>query len=86
MAAWLPYVVPLDVMNDPEALTLDVAKVLSRGLNAGMPQMEFGHSSVFWVSAITDVAPRVTSGELTPQQGAEEFIKAVNALYTEAGE
>ena len=75
-----------DVMNDPEALTLDVAKVLSRGLNAGMPQMEFGHSSVFWVSAIADVAPRVTSGELTPQQGAEEFIKAVNALYTEAGE
>lgn len=75
-----------DVMNDPEALTLDVAKVLSRGLNAGMPQMEFGHSSVFWVSAIADVAPRVTSGELTPQQGAEEFIKAVNALYTEVGE
>lgn len=75
-----------DVMNDPEALELDVAKVLSKGMNAGMPQMEFGHSSVFWVSAITDVAPRVTSGELTPEQGAEEFIKAVNGLYAEAGE
>ena len=75
-----------DVMNDPEALELDVAKVLSKGMNAGMPQMEFGHSSVFWVSAITDIAPRVTSGELTPEQGAEEFIKAVNALYAEAGE
>lgn len=75
-----------DVMNDPEALDLEVAKVLSKGMNAGMPQMEFGHSSVFWVSAITDIAPRVTSGELTPEQGAEEFIKAINALYAEAGE
>lgn len=75
-----------DVMNDPEALELEVAKVLSKGMNAGMPQMEFGHSSVFWVSAITDIAPRVTSGELTPEQGAEEFIKAINALYAEAGE
>lgn len=75
-----------DVMNDPEALELDVAKVLSKGMNAGMPQMEFGHSSVFWVSAITDIAPRVSSGELTPEEGAEAFIKAVNALYAEAGE
>ena len=55
-------------------------------MNAGMPQMEFGHSSVFWVSAITDIAPRVSSGELTPEEGAEAFIKAVNALYAEAGE
>ena len=75
-----------DVMNDPEALELDVAKKLSQGMNAGMPQMEFGHSSVFWVSAITDIAPQVTSGELTPEQAADAFIDAVNALYAEAGE
>ena len=57
-----------DVMHDPEALELDVAKKLSQGLECGMYQMDFGHSSVFWVRAITDVAPLVTSGELTPEE------------------
>lgn len=62
-----------DVMHDPEALELDVAKKLSQGLECGMYQMDFGHSSVFWVSAITDVAPLVTSGELTPEEAAQNM-------------
>ena len=75
-----------DVMHDPEALELDVAKKLSQGLECGMYQMDFGHSSVFWVSAITDVAPLVTSGELTPEEAAQKYVDAINALYAEAGE
>ena len=38
------------------------------------------------VSAITDVAPLVTSGELTPEEAAQKYVDAINALYAEAGE
>ena len=62
-----------DVMHDPEALELDVAKKLSQGLECGMYQMDFGHSSVFWVSAITDVAPLVTSGEADSGEAAQNM-------------
>lgn len=75
-----------DVMNDPEVMKTDMLKVLSTGLNNGMMQMEFGHSSVFWASAIGDVAPSVTTGKMTPEEGAKAFVDSVNGLYAEAGE
>jgi multiple sugar transport system substrate-binding protein len=51
-----------------------------------MKQMEFMHSNVFWPSPLVDVAPLVTTGELSAEEGAELFIEKVNALYAEAGE
>ncbi len=68
-------------MHDPEALELDVAKKLSQGLECGMYQMDFGHSSVFWVSAVTDVAPLVTSGEADSGEAAQKYVDAINALF-----
>jgi multiple sugar transport system substrate-binding protein len=76
-----------DVMDDPEVINNTMmAKVSSEGLKKGMQQMNFVHSAVFWPSAIGDIAPQVASGALSPQQGAERFIQAVNNLYAEAGE
>jgi multiple sugar transport system substrate-binding protein len=75
-----------DVMNDSEVMQTKMLKVLSTGLNNGMMQMEFGHSNVFWASAIGDVAPSVASGKMTPEDGAKAFVDAVNGLYAEAGE
>jgi multiple sugar transport system substrate-binding protein len=75
-----------DVMNDPEVMTTMMAKVSSEGLNGGMKQMDFFKSSVMWPSPIGDFATKVANGSLTPEEGAREFIDAVNALYAEAGE
>jgi len=75
-----------DVMDDPSVLQTMMAKVSSQGLKGGMMQMQFFKSKVFWVSAIGEVAPMVSSGELTPEEGAQKFIELINALYAEAGE
>lgn len=75
-----------DVMNDPEVLATMMAKVSAQGLNGGMKQMSFFDSSVMWPSPIGDIASKVADGSLTPEQGAKEFIDAVNALLAEAGE
>lgn len=88
--AWTKYVgrstLRQDVMDDPEVLETMMAQVTSEGLKKGMQQMEFVHTSVFWASPIGDISPQVASGTYTPEQGAEEFIKAVNAMYKESGE
>jgi len=75
-----------DVMEDPETMQTEVLAILSKGLTNGMMQMEFGHSNVFWTSAIGDVAPSVADGSITPEEGAQQFIDTVNGLYAEAGE
>ena len=75
-----------DVMDDPETQKTEMLALLSKGLKCGMNQMDFGHSSVFWTSAIGDVAPGVANGSTTPEDGAQQFIDAINGLYAEAGE
>lgn len=75
-----------DVMDAPETQLTDMLSVLSEGLKYGMMQMDFGHSSVFWTSAIGDVAPYVVDGTYTPEEAAEAFIEGINGLYAEAGE
>ena len=60
--------------------------ILADGLKCGMNQMNFGHSSVFWTSAIGDVAPAVANGSITPEEGAQQLIDGINGLYAEAGE
>ena len=75
-----------DVMDDPETQKTEMLAILAKGLKCGMNQMDFGHSSVFWTSAIGDVAPGVANGSTTPEDGAQQFIDAINGLYAEAGE
>lgn len=75
-----------DAMNDPETMQTEVLAVLAKGLNNGMMQMEFGHSNVFWASAVADPATYVANGTMSPEEAAEEFITAINGLYAEAGE
>lgn len=75
-----------DVMNEPENLLTEMASDHAKGLDGGLMQMEFLHSNVFWASPLGDIAPRVAGGELTPRQGAEEFVKSINNLYAEAEE
>lgn len=75
-----------DVMDDPETQQTEMLSILARGLKCGMNQMDFGHSSVFWTSAIGDVAPSVANGTITPEEGAEQLIEGINGLYAEAGE
>lgn len=75
-----------DVMDDPETQQTEMLAILAQGLKCGMNQMDFGHSSVFWTSAIGDVAPAVANGSITPEEGAQQFIDGINGLYAEAGE
>lgn len=75
-----------DVMDDPETQQTEMLALLAKGLKCGMNQMDFGHSSVFWTSAIGDVAPSVANGDTTPEEGAQQFIDGINGLYAEAGE
>lgn len=75
-----------DAMDDPETQQTEMLGLLAKGLKNGMNQMDFGHSSVFWTSAIGDVAPAVATGSVTPEDGAQQFIDGINGLYAEAGE
>ena len=75
-----------DAMDAPETQQTEMLTILAKGLKCGMNQMDFGHSSVFWTSAIADVAPSVANGSITPEQAAEQFIEGINGLYAEAGE
>lgn len=75
-----------DVMSDPENLLTEMAVDHAKGLEGGLMQMEFMHSNVFWPSPLGDIAPLVANGEMTPEEGAEAFVKAINSLYAEAEE
>lgn len=75
-----------DAMNDPDVMQTEVLAVLSKGLQNGMMQMEFGHSNVFWTSAIADIAPYAADGSISAEEASTEFIDAINGLYAEAGE
>lgn len=76
-----------DVMGDPEVVkSSEMAKISSKGLKNGMLQMDFGHSSVFWPSAIGDTATRLGTGAITPAEAADQFVKDINSRYAEAGE
>lgn len=75
-----------DAMDDPDTQQTEMLAILADGLKCGMNQMNFGHSSVFWTSAIGDVAPAVANGSITPGEGAQQLIDGINGLYAEAGE
>ena len=75
-----------DAMDDPDTQQTEMLSILADGLKCGMNQMNFGHSSVFWPSAIGDVAPAVANGSITPEEGAQQLIDGINGLYAEAGE
>lgn len=75
-----------DVMDDPKTQQTEILALLAKGLKCGMNQMDFGHSSVFWTSAIGDVAPAAAEGSLSSEEAAQQFIDGVNGLYAEAGE
>ncbi len=75
-----------DVMDDPETQQTEILSILAKGLSCGMNQMDFGHSSVFWTSAIGDVAPAAASGSISPEDAAAQLIEGINGLYAEAGE
>ncbi|MEN5072361.1 extracellular solute-binding protein [Isoptericola cucumis] len=75
-----------DVMEDPEVIaSSEMAEVSSKALRAGMLQMDFMHSSVFWPSAMTDPVAGLGRGT-TPAEAAEQTVEGINDLYAEAGE
>ena len=76
-----------DVMEDPEVIaSSEMARVSSKALRAGMLQMDFMHSSVFWPSAMTDPVAQLGQGTITPAEAAEQTVDGINDLYAEAGE
>jgi len=76
-----------DVMNDPAVVSSSpIAQISSAGLQKGMMQMDFGHSTVFWPSAMTDSVAKLGRGEISPADCAQQFVDAINAMYAEAGE
>lgn len=75
-----------DVMDDEEVTgNTMMARVTSPGLKCGLIPLDFMSNTVFWPSANGDVITRVGTGEITPEEAAEEFINALNALYAESG-
>ena len=51
-----------------------------------MRQMDFGKTNVFWPSALGDIAPQVSSGAMTAEEGAEAMIEAINDMISDEGE
>lgn len=56
------------------------------GLQGSMRQMDFGKTNVFWPSALGDIAPQVSSGAMTAEEGAEAMIEAINDMIADEGE
>ncbi len=74
-----------DVMSDPEVLQTEMCQVQALGNEGGILQMDFFHDNVFWMSVFSDIAPLVTNGTYTVEEGAQAAVDAVNALYAEQG-
>lgn len=76
-----------DVMEDREVVaSSNMAKVSSTGLQAGMLQMDFMDSSVFWPDAISGPAAQLGKGDITAEEAAKQFVEDIDELYAEAGE
>lgn len=75
-----------DSMNQPEVQANPMLKISAIGLNGGMKQMDFGKSTVFWPSALRDVAPKAASGEYSSEEAANAFIEAINDIIADSGE
>jgi len=75
-----------DSMADESVTSTMIGSVSAVGLQGGMLQMDFGKSNVFWPSALGDIAPQVSSGAMTAEEGAEAFIEAVNDMIADEGE
>ena len=58
----------------------------ARWLKYGMLQMDFGKTNVFWMSALGDIAPQVSSGAMSAEDGAEALIEAINDMIADEGE
>ena len=75
-----------DSMADEAVTSTMIGAVSAVGLEGGMLQMDFGKSNVFWPSALGDIAPQVSSGAMTAEEGAEAFIEAINDMIADEGE
>ena len=75
-----------DSMADPGIQKLMIGSVSAKGLDGGMLQMDFGHSNVFWPSAMANVAPSIGDGSMTPEEAAQALIDEINGMYADAGE
>ena len=75
-----------DSMAEEAVTSTMIGAVSAVGLEGGMLQMDFGKSNVFWPSALGDIAPQVSSGAMTAEEGAEAFIEAINDMIADEGE
>lgn len=75
-----------DSMAEEAVTATMIGAVSAVGLEGGMLQMDFGKSNVFWPSALGDIAPQVSSGAMTAEEGAEAFIEAINDMIADEGE
>ena len=75
-----------DSMADEAVTSTMIGAVSAVGLQGGMMQMDFGKTNVFWMSAIGDIAPQVSSGAMSAEEGAEAMIEAINDMIADEGE
>ena len=75
-----------DSMADESVTSTMIGAVSAVGLKGGMRQMDFGKTNVFWPSALGDIAPQVSSGAMTAEEGAEAMIEAINDMIADEGE
>ena len=70
-----------DSMADEAVTSTMIGAVSAVGLQGGMMQMDFGKTNVFWMSAIGDIAPQVSSGAMSAEEGAEAMIEAITEAF-----
>lgn len=75
-----------DAMAEEAVTNTMIGKVSAVGLKGGMMQMFFGKSNCFWPSVLGDIAPQVTSGDVTPEEASQMVIDAVNDMIADEGE
>ena len=75
-----------DSMANENVTSTMIGAVSAVGLQGGMLQMDFGKTNVFWMSALGDIAPQVSSGAMSAEDGAEALIEAINDMIADEGE
>lgn len=75
-----------DVMDNHDNWLVASTSVQAEGLRGGKIQQKFCKTSVRWASPAADVANPVWKGEMTVEEGAQEFVRILNNMIIEAEE
>ena len=73
------------VMNDTEVIANPMAAVQAKGMEYTRLRIDYFTYPFYWITPISDLAPSVVDGTLSPEDASSKFVDDLNALYADAG-